>query len=346
MESEDRRFKPSAKGEDIADVFLRLFINRTDCYCVQNKKGKYIKIEEPLTKEILWCHLKGDITVGAYQLNENNTVKYLCFDFDPEHLADPKQAVEKLLAAAFEEREEQDGVKRPRVWPSAVLLEASRHPDPSYHVWILFALPTPAKVARWLGLRLLELAGLNPKEVEVFPKQTELTKDRPYGNFVKLPLGFHQEERKWSRILDPETFEPLPVEALLSCWGISFSEVDIAKIMGFTDKTHVQATLALPESFKPLKNREEEKAVEFLAKYWRPGCRNRLEMAFLGFCLKKGVGYESARRIMERVCEITGDEEKQARLQLVKYHYGNRRSLGSRLVGVSGLREIVKEALK
>jgi hypothetical protein len=321
-----------------------LFVNRVDCYCIQTKSG-YVKVDVPLTSEVLQSHLKGEVTVGSYQLDLNCMVKWLCFDFDPEHLADPKQAVEKLLAVFFEEKVESDGVKRPRVWPPAVLLEASRYPDPSYHIWTLFSLPVHAKVARWLGLRCLELAGLSPKEVEVFPKQTELTKDRPYGNFVKLPLGFHQVEKKWSRLLDPE-IEPLPNEALLNCWGISFSEVDMAKIMCFEDKPHVQATFALPESYKPLKSREEEKAVKFLVKYWREGYRNNLELAFLGYCIKKGVSYKSARRVIEQVCELTCDEEKVARLRLVDYHYQNRRNLGSQLVGVSGLREIVREALK
>jgi hypothetical protein len=313
---------------------------------VQNKDGSYTKIEEPLTNDVLERHLKGEITVGSYQLAFGNAVKYLCFDFDPEKLADPRGSVSNLLNTLFELKEEEPGKKRPRVWPYAVMLEASRFDDPSFHVWIFFEPRVPAQVAKWLGFRCLELAELNPKQVEVFPKQTELTKDRPYGNFVKLPLGFHQVEKKWSRLLDPKTFEPLPNEALLNCWGISFSEADMAKAMRFEDKTHIQATLVLPENFKPLKNREEEKAAKFLAKYWRPGYRNKLEMAFLGFCLKKGVNYESARRIIEKVCETTGDEEKQARLQLVKYHYGTRRRLGSQLVGVSGLREIVREALK
>ncbi|MBS7610375.1 hypothetical protein KEJ19_07460, partial [Candidatus Bathyarchaeota archaeon] len=91
---------------------------------------------------------------------------------------------------------------------------------------------------------------------------------------------------------------------------------------------------------------EEAKAVRFLVKYWRRGYRNQLEMAFLGFCLKRGVGYDSVRRIIERVCDLTKDEEKAARLKLVDYHYRTRLSLGRRLLAVSGLREMVREAIK
>jgi len=102
----------------------------------------------------------------------------------------------------------------------------------------------------------------------------------------------------------------------------------------------------LPRGNKPLRSREEEKAVEFLVKYWRKGQRNRLELAFLGLCIKKGVSCESARRVIERVCDLTTDEEKAARLRLVDYHYQNRRSLGSELIAVSGLRGIVREAFE
>jgi len=264
---------------------------------------------------------------------------------DPEKLTDPEQATKKIIKVCFEKRKEDDGVERPRIWSHSLLLEASRHPDPSYHVWILFNVPTYAKVARWLGYRILELAGLSPKDVEVFPKQTELTRERPYGNFVKLPLGKHQAANKWSRLLDPETFQPIPNEALLECFGIAFSEADIAKIVAFKEKDSVQVPLKLSDFLTPLPSEEEQRAAEFLAKYWVKGRRNRLEMAFLGYCLKRGISYESAKRIVEKVCDLTNDEERAARLQLVDYHYKNRRGLGRQLAGVSLIREVVKEAL-
>jgi len=235
---------------DLASALRRLFVNRDDCYCIQKRDGGYIKVDGSLTNDILQQHLKGELTVGAYQLGIDNTVKYLCFDFDPEHLTNTRRAAQNLLAVLFEQHREADDVERPRVWSSAVLLEASRWPDDSYHIWVLFSIPVHAKVARWLGLRCLELASLNPREIEVFPKQTELSKDRRYGNFVKLPLGKHQAAGKWSRILNPEDFEPLPNNVLFYCWGISFSESDYAKIMDFKEKRHVQTTLAFPKNFK------------------------------------------------------------------------------------------------
>ena len=327
----------------LSEALIHFFVNRADCFCFQKRDGSFVKVGQPLTAEFVNKHLMGEWTVGAYQLGLDNTVKWLCQDLDPEKLTDPEQAAKKIINVCFEKRKEADGVERPRIWPHGLLLEASRYPDPSYHVWILFNMPTYAKVARWLGYRILELANLSPKEVEVFPKQSELSPERPYGNFVKLPLGKHQVANKWSKLLDPETFEPLSNEALLECFGIAFSDADISRILAFKEKDSVQIPLKLLDFLTPLPSGEEERAAEFLAKYWVKGRRNQLEMAFLGYCLKRGVSYESARRIVERVCDLTGDEEKTARLQLVDYHYKSRRGLGGQLVGVSLIREIVKE---
>jgi hypothetical protein len=202
-------------------------------------------------------------------------------------------------------------------------------------------MPVSAKIAQWLGLRILELAGLSPKLIEVFPKQGELTEDGPFGNFVKLPLGLHQVAQKWSRFLDHATFEPLPNSVILDANGITFNAVDTAKIMSFEAKTHVQTAFELPKKFKPVSDKEEEKAVRFLCKYWKEGYRNDLEMYFLGVCLKKGVAIESARRIIEEVVLRTDDNERAARLGLIDYHYQNR--LTTCLKGLSGIREIVME---
>ena len=334
---------PEDKKSTVPEEFLlqRQFVNRDDCFCEQKSDGSYARIAAPLTLDVLRAHLDGEITVGSYQLGKDNTVKYLCFDFDPEKLDAPKATVEQLLNVLLEMKEEDSAKAKPRIWPSAVMLEASRYDDPSFHVWVFFEPRIPAQVARWLGFRCLELAGLNPKQIEVFPKQAELSEDRPYGNFVKLPLGLHQKEGKRSRILDHATFEPLPNEALGTFRGLSFSEGDLARILTLKPAANMQVKFNLPATFKPLSAKEEEKTVEFLCRYWKEGYRNDLEMYFLGFCLKKGVALESVRRMIEETVLRTGDDEKAARLDMVQYHYRNR--LTTRLKGISGIREIVRE---
>ena len=323
-------------------MVAKVFVNRDDVYALQSSRGGYIKIEKPLTLNVIKQHLEGKKTIGTYQLNKRNMVKWLCLDLDPEHLDDPNEAAQKIIKTCFEK----PNGNHPRIWGHSLLLEASRYPDPSFHLWILFLTPVPAKFARWLGLRILELANLNPKEIEIFPKQTELTPERPYGNLVKLPLGLHQVERKWSKFLDPETFKPLPNDVLLNCVGLSFPDEGIEKVMTFKEKRHIQVKLDLPKTFKPLPYPEEEKAVRFLCKYWRPGYRNQLEMCFLGWCLKKGVSFDSAYRIIDKVTRRTRDEERAHRLSLVDYHYRNRISNLPNLKGASGLREIIERLVR
>jgi hypothetical protein len=278
--------------------------------------------------------------VGAYQLDKGSLVKNLIFDLDPKTLHNPREIASKILAACFGNSTRCDDGK-PRVFPKAVLLEASRFPDLSYHIYVLFEVPIPADVASWLGDRLLKLADIDPKTVEVFPKQDQLTADHPYGNFVKLPLGLHKKAGKWSHFLDFETFQPLPASCILNVQGLHFTDEDIEKIQSQLTKTHVQTGTMLPDNFKPLTDAEEEATVKFLCKYWREGYRNRLEMSFLGLCLKKGVNHESAKRIVSEVVSRTGDNEGQSRLELVDYHYRNRRN--NQLKGSSGIREIIEE---
>jgi len=330
------------ENKELALTLDRFFVNRKDDYAIQQPNGQYCRANQPLSLEIIEQHIEGKVTIGPYQLNEFNCVKYLCFDLDPETNKDPLETAKKILAVLPEE----DKAKQPRILSKAILLEASRYPDNSYHLWILFNPAVPAKVAKWLGLRILELANLNPKNVEVFPKQTELTKDRPFGNLVKLPLGLHQVEKKWSRFVDIETFEPLPSTCLFNVEGISFSEEDIDKILSLKEKAAVQITFNLPQNFRTLKTKSEANITRFLLPYWKEGQRNRVEMAFLGWCLKRGVSLESALRIIGEVTKLTNDLECYSRLELVKYHYRNRRTIGTKLLGISGLRQIVKEAIQ
>lgn len=322
----------SLETRDLVYEFRRVFVNRSDTYAVQLATGGYSRELWSLTDDVLVRHLKGEITVGAYQLNEDNLVKWLVFDLDPEHLNDPLETARSLLRVAIE-----------RVHERAVLLEASRYPDPSYHIWVLFEPELHAKAARWLGLRILKLAGVD-RSIEVFPKQESLTQGREFGNLVKLPLGLHQVKRKWSRFLDFETFQPRTTP-LQNAHGISFSQADIRRMMRAGEKQSVPV-YELPKSYKDLNDEDEKRTVEALAKYWLEGYRNDLEYSFLGFCLKRGVSFESAYRVIDAVTEITGDEERAARLELVKYHYRNRRGLGTNLKGLSGIREVIFEVLK
>jgi len=75
-----------------------------------------------------------------------------------------------------------------------------------YHVRVFFKSPVPSTVAHWLMKQLVAdhaRFGLE-KPPEVFPKQSELTISRPYGNWLRLP-GRHHKRDFWTEILDLKT---------------------------------------------------------------------------------------------------------------------------------------------
>ncbi len=114
---------------DILTILKDLFVNRTDCYCVQLKQG-YSKLPQILTNEILRQHLDGKTTVGSYQLDLNNLVKWLCLDLDPEKLSDPKTTAQQILSILLHKTTDKEGNQTPRIWPNCIILEASRYPTP------------------------------------------------------------------------------------------------------------------------------------------------------------------------------------------------------------------------
>jgi len=146
--------------EDLARLLSERFIHRADTYLKQGTEGRYVRIEEFITAETIQRHLKGKETVAVYQIKPGaNTVKWICFDLDPEKLENPIETVRKLW-----------GLCKNSFGEKTLLLEASRYPDPSFHLWVFFSVPIPALAARFLGKRILGKIeeGAN---IELFPKQ-------------------------------------------------------------------------------------------------------------------------------------------------------------------------------
>ena len=218
----------------LAFALHKLFVNRPDSYIRQKKDGTYEKEKKSLTPAILLAHQKGQITVATYQLNLENQVKWLCFDIDPQHNPEPLKTAIKLIRTCLDQK---------LFNKSSIILEASRYPDPSYHVWVFFNPSIPAKAAQWLGESVI-LKGQIKTQVELFPKQTEISQDG-YGNAVKVPLGFHREEKKWSQFLDFETLQPLPNGILFDVEEATLSETDIEKVLFYAD---------LPKFVRPKQN--------------------------------------------------------------------------------------------
>ena len=150
-----------------------------------------------VTDEVIDGHLRGRHTVGVYPLLPDDTCRFLAADFDKRTW---RRDADAFLAACRSKRV-----------PAA--LERSRSGNGA-HVWIFFAEPVPAALARRLGAHLLtETMERNPdigfeSYDRFFPSQDTLPAGG-FGNLIALPLEHGPRESGNSLFLD-EGFEPWP----------------------------------------------------------------------------------------------------------------------------------------
>jgi len=189
------KFKQNEVTISLESELLQLLINRDDVYAEQDVNGRYFKVPGKITPELLKNHIDGKITIGTYTLDTNNFVKWMCFDVDA-HVNDDDtddDIIEKQTKADYEKELLCNFLNRCSV---PYILEASGTPH-SYHIWI-FLKPVEAIKARELGKAILKECGI--KKMEVFPKQTKISKNS-YGNLVKLPFATHRKNGNKSKIL-------------------------------------------------------------------------------------------------------------------------------------------------
>ncbi len=192
-------------------LFRSLFRGREDVFAVRwigkDGKGSYSpaalknwsKLDErgrpertflPLTDEDVVGHLTGRQTIGVYALLADECCWFLAVDFDK---ADWESDARAFLDVC-------------RDWKVAASLERSRS-GRGGHVWIFFAEPVPAALARKLGSALLTRAmearhqvGLDSYD-RLFPNQDTMPKGG-FGNLIALPLQHGPRQEGNSLFLD------------------------------------------------------------------------------------------------------------------------------------------------
>ena len=193
-------------NEALADELIRLFVHRDDIYALQLDSGGYKgNIKEPITKKLIQQHLDGEITLGVYNLAEDDTVKFLAFDIDnhgvdedDEKYIDWSKLSGRIIKYLYEE------------YGLTTLFERSGSTN-SVHIFISLK-PTNAKKVREFGRHVRKHVcnqlGINKKAIEIFPKNDEIEGDE-IGNLIKLPCGWHRKAEDWSKFQLPEPGEPL-----------------------------------------------------------------------------------------------------------------------------------------
>ena len=264
-----------ALRKEVANGLFRFFVVRNDTYAIQREDKSYTRISEPLTSEFIEKqHLEGNITVGTYNLSKENNVKWLCFDIDPKNTEKPSEISMKLHRKCTE------------LFPAkSVLLEASRYNDPSFHVWVFFEPEIPAYAARFLGEKVLEQCG-NPN-VELFPKQDKIEEDG-FGNLMKIPLGLHQQEKKWSCFLNSDKLDPLALESILEIQGCTLSDHEISQIKDMIDRSKETFWFGHEGKETEAYQGETPTCISHILKGAKKGLRNenaiRLVSFWLNFC--------------------------------------------------------------
>ena len=130
----------------------------------------------PVTDEEIAAHLRGRHTIGVYPLLPDGTCRFLAADFD--------KATWRRDTGAFLDACRSKGV------PAA--LERSRSGNGG-HVWIFFAEPVSAALARRLGSHLLTEAMARHPDIgfgsydRFFPSQDNVP-EGGFGNLIALPL--------------------------------------------------------------------------------------------------------------------------------------------------------------
>lgn len=183
---------PGPPAVSRAEVLQRFWRGRDDHHAVQKPDGGYLgNIAAPITLEMLERHLRGEITVGQYQLTADGKVWWLCLDLDDEAVSEDElaraEALFTLLRLAYVVEESSPG---------------------RYHLWLFLDEAMPAGEAHHMGAHVKAAISL-PANREWFPKQGSIGGGKGLGNLVRLPLGLHQAKGTWSQIRDFTTEFPV-----------------------------------------------------------------------------------------------------------------------------------------
>jgi len=172
-------------------IFRTCFSGLTHVYGTYDPVSKRVRqVKQTVTDKVLLRHLKGEQPYGVYLLDGSRT-RAVAADFDEDDLWLPLQLIR---------RAEHYGLR--------LYLERSK--SKGWHVWLFTVLPgvSAAKARAVVHAILSDVGGV---DVELFPKQDELTSGCCYGNFISTPLFGALVPHGRTVFVDPDCdFSPWP----------------------------------------------------------------------------------------------------------------------------------------
>jgi superfamily II DNA or RNA helicase len=238
------RITNASPAEAKLSLFRKLFRGREDVFAVRwigkdgkagyspaalkdwsqlDAKGRPARTFLPLTDEDVVAHLTGRQTIGVYPLLCDETCWFLAADFDKTGWQDDARAFLRVC----------------NEWNVAAAIERSRS-GRGGHVWIFFAEPIPAVLARKLGAAVLTRAMERRHQVGLdsydrfFPNQDTMPKGG-FGNLIALPLQ-HAPRQEGNSVFLDENLTPFADQwAFLS--GLSLVALDkVQAIVGDAER--------------------------------------------------------------------------------------------------------------
>lgn len=165
--------RPEIEYAHSARILAERFIQRWDVHALQLADGRYINVKKPLNIRLVSKHLKGEITLATYLLDEKDLAKETVID------ADDDVQYHQLFKMAHALREENI--------PS--YMESSRRGG---HLHFFHETPVTGLEAKTFGEELL--AEFHLESMEVFPKQEST--NGGVGSCIRLPFGIHRKSGK------------------------------------------------------------------------------------------------------------------------------------------------------
>ena len=298
----------------IAELLREIFGEGSIHYATgsfENQSVVYRPVDQPLTISELQYHLNGEKILGAYQLLQNNSVKWIAWDVDSSDMSIAKDYVLDILRILGDV-------------PIAIEFSGGK----GFHIFLFLEHPIPASRAKLFAETVREMAQV-PKvgqhHVEVFPKQGLLTANNAYGNLIKIPLGIHPKTHARSIFITPsgdwENGIPIDPAIVLS------QRVDFNDLLGL---------------LRPVDTGDA--IIRLIVPSWATGNRHDMALGLSGFLAVAGWGFDDAQDLVEKIAAAAGDEEISNRKSCVRDTFASLVN-GQPIAGLSMLRELIPGAI-
>lgn len=204
-----------------------------------------------------------------------------------------------------------------------------------------------------------------------------LVVDSGYGYHVYVKLSYDIDVSRWKKLQtmfidylggDEKTKDPARILRVAGSWNPRFypylrevrvvhrepvlSDVDAEelekKLSEALAKSKAAAEAAI-RARRKLSEREISAVVNILKNFWISGHRDQLELGLVGWMWKAAIDYDSAYKIIEKICDEASDEEKEKRLKELErqwklFESGSKKK--KEILGKTGVLEELEKVFK